>query len=91
MELPEVLPVESPEEESSPVEVTGGLALSDEEFQRRVTVVMAAIEDPEKFRRCVAEIHTYLSMFEQGFRQMQNEMLASGGAMGMFRKMFLGR
>jgi autonomous glycyl radical cofactor GrcA len=91
MDMPEVLPVAEPLEDSPPVEVTGGFSLSNEEFQRRVEVVMAAIEDPEKYRRCIAEIHTYLSLFEQGFRQMQNEMIASGGPMGMFRKMFMGR
>lgn len=93
METPEVLPIAEPHtaEESSPVEIAGGLALSNEEFQRRVTVVMAAIEDPEKYRRCVAEIHTYLSMFEQGFREMQNEMMNSGGPMAMIRKMMVGR
>jgi hypothetical protein len=92
MEFPEVVPVaDNPQEESVESPTVGGLALSNEEFQRRVNVVMQAIEDPEKYRRCVAEIHTYLSMFEQGFREMQNEMMLNGGPMAMVRKMFMGR
>ena len=93
MEIPEVLPVTEPHSETeSPPSITGeGLSLSNDEFQRRVTVVMAAIEDPEKFRRCIAEIHTYLSMAEQGFREMQADMIANGGPMAMFKKMMFGR
>lgn len=96
MDTPEVLPVSEPHMaegtvEGSPVEIAGGLSLSNEEFQRRVEVVMNAIKDPEKKDRCIAEIHTYLSMFEQGFREMQNEMIANGGPFAMMRKMFMGR
>lgn len=60
---------------------------SNEEFQKRVSVVMEAIEDEEKFRRCVAEIHTYLSMFEEGFRGFTQEMANVGGPFAMFRKL----
>lgn len=98
METPEPLPVTPPqlasvpETETPPAPVAGGgIGFSDDEFQKRVEIVMAAIEDPEKFRRCVAEIHTLMFMAEQGFRDMQQEMIAGGGPMAMFRKMFLGR
>lgn len=102
METPEPLPVPSPQlasvpEPDSPADPTaasdpaGGFSLSDEEFQRRVAVVMEAIKDPEKMNRCIAEIHTYLSMFEQGFREMQREMIAGGGPIVMIRKMLFGK
>lgn len=63
---------------------------SNEEFQNRVSVVMEAIKDDEKQRRCIAEIHTYLSMFEEGFRGFSQEMMNSGGPFSMLRK-FMGK
>jgi len=75
-------------EESAPdanTEVTFGF--SNEEFQKRVSVVMEAIQDEEKFRRCVAEIHTYLSLFEEGFRGFTKEIASGGGPFAMFRKL----
>lgn len=73
-------------EGQTPEEDIGGL-FSDEEFQKRVAIIMAAIEDEAKFRRCVAEIHTYLSLIVEGFSQMQMEMMSGGGPMALIRKM----
>lgn len=71
-------------DESSPVTPS---FFSNEEFQRRVNVVMEAITDPEKERRCIAEIHTYLSLFDNGMRQFMVEMAQTGGPMGMMKAM----
>jgi hypothetical protein len=65
---------------------TGGL-FTNEAFQERVTVVMEAIKDEEKHRRCVAEIHTYLSMFDEGMRMMQAEIASGGGPFAMMKKL----
>jgi hypothetical protein len=74
------------------VDASGGI-FSDEEFQERVRVVMNAIHpdndpDGEKNRRCIAEIHTYLSLFDKGIREMQSEMAMMGGPFGLMKKMF---
>jgi hypothetical protein len=60
----------------------------NDQFQQRVAVVMEAIKDPEKERRCVAEIHTYLSLFDEGFRQMGQEIAMGGGPFALMKKMF---
>lgn len=100
MDIPRILPV--PENGSSAGEVStpvsppaetaggGGLTFTNDEFQQRVKIVSAAIEDPAKFRQCIAEIHTYLSLFDEHVRGMQQEMANAGGPMQMFRMMMRG-
>jgi hypothetical protein len=80
--------IQESEMEIDPSPEQGGGLFSDFEFQRRVQVVMEAIEDPEKHRRAIAEIHTYLSLITEGFAQMQQEMANSGGPMGLLKMMF---
>jgi hypothetical protein len=69
-------------------EVAVGPMFTNDDFQQRVEVIMAAIEDPEKFRRCIAEIHTYLSLFDEGFRQMGQDIANGGGPFAMIKAMF---
>lgn len=83
--VPERIDIPAPEETSG--QASAGV-FSDDEFQKRVDVVMEAIKDEEKMRRCLAEIHTYLSLFEQGFREMQQDMLLNGGPFALMRRMF---
>lgn len=77
--------------EDTPGGDAGGI-FSDAEFQERVAVVMNALDpenDPtgEKNRRAIAEIHTYLSLFDRGIRQMQSDMVNMGGPFAMVKKM----
>lgn len=81
-----VTEIETPSED-------GGGFFSDTEFQERVSVVMNALRpendpDGEKYRRCLAEIHTYLSLFDRGIRQMQTDVTAAGGPFAMMRGLF---
>lgn len=76
--------------EEPATDIGGGL-FSNDEFQKRVEIIMAAIEDPEKHRRAIAEIHTYLSLIVEGFAQMQMEMMSGGGPMALIRKMMGGK
>ena len=60
------------------------------EFKRRVEAILPALEnDPKKMARAMAEVHTLLFMFDEGFRAMQNEMQNAGPA--GFLKMMMGR
>lgn len=87
------IPTGSETETDSPNQEEVGGVFSDAEFQERVEVVMNALKpendpDGEKQRRAIAEIHTYLSLFDRGIRQMQTDMVASGGPMGMMKTLF---
>lgn len=89
-------PVSGNDESAGGVYDASGGLFSDAEFQERVKVVMNAIDpandpDGEKFRRCLAETHTYLSLFDRGLRQMQADMSMMGGPFGLMKKMFGGK
>lgn len=84
---------ESRSDEPPPSEEPTGVAIahpiSNDAFQHRVQVVMDSMRDnPENQLRCMAEIHSYLSLFEEGFREMQQAMESGGGPMGLIRMMF---
>ena len=72
------------------------LILENDEFQRRVEVIMNAIhpDNPnadENLRRLYAEVHTYLSMFDQGIRQSMVDIAGMGGPFAMIRRMMGGK
>jgi hypothetical protein len=75
-----------------PEESTPSLIIENGEFQRRVEVIMNAIHPDnlnaeENQRRLYAEVHTYLSLFDEGMRQSMLDMASMGGPFGMLKKM----
>lgn len=99
--LAEVVEESAPEpqagnDDAPPVEELPGVSIvhpiSNDAFTHRVDVLMNAMRDnPENQLRCMAEIHSYLSLFEEGFREMQTEMAAGGGPFGLLRKMLFSK
>lgn len=79
--------METPSPNGEGVPPSIGSLFDNDQFVARVAVVQAAIEDPVKMRQCIAEIHTYLSLFDEGFRNMGQEMAMSGGPFQLMKKL----
>ena len=79
-------------EEPTEVESSPSLIIDNDEFQRRVEIIMNAIDPTnenaqENTRRLFAEVHTYLSLFDEGMRQSFMDMQAMGGPFSIIKKM----
>lgn len=87
------------ETDSSPLDAESAVSIPPDnvgrdknaEFAYRVQAVAEAIKDEAKSRQAIAEIHTWLSMFDETFTGMMGMMQQSGGSpMGML-KMMMGK